>query len=71
MDTDILQELYEKLYSQRYRLQEELINLDNIITYIRKHIVERCEHNYVRDETRYEPCGPTLRVCDKCGHYPY
>lgn len=62
-DQDI-KELIDKINYEA----NELHNASNILSNkIKKHMILKCQHNYIVDYSYYDPCSST-KVCNKCGN---
>ena len=60
-------ELRKQVY-QNLRYIEALHKQSNNLIYsVDNMIRKKCDHVWVIDTSSYEPCGPTPKICEKCG----
>jgi hypothetical protein len=50
-----------------YKVHGQLTALEKQIRAIDKLLTDNCKHNMILDHSNREPCGPSRRVCTKCG----
>ena len=48
------------LWGRTNRLRAQLSQVDD-------RLMRTCDHRWVPDRDQYEPCGPTPKICERCG----
>lgn len=75
IDTEIQEEINDKdkltMYSKYKNILENTLSKSRDEMYdIKRNMVKHCDHNFVIDTTRYDPCC-TLYKCNKCEKETY
>ena len=62
-----LREREINLNTIRWRLYEEMESIKKEINKVSDLLYKICDHDWEIDTSRFEPCGPTPKICHKCG----
>lgn len=49
-------------------VKHEISCLESHVHKLTQLIQENCDHDMIIDRNTFEPCGPTPRICRKCGY---